>query len=346
MTLSASISVRKGSVAVHVLVAASLAVTVVASAAQAEKGARPSLDDYLKSVGYLPVALKRGENDKFLAEGVLAGKKRSFFVDSGWGTTTLNEAAARGLKSLGELGVTLEDSFLGKLSDPSIVLMDNLTLDRAQFLNQPAKVRDLRMDFIVTGFDGVLGCDFLFRNYCLIDCFSRQLYVRGSRPSDETTLAMDATLRNSGFTGVPFDLKYGLTVEARVRDEAFRLLIDTGSTFSILDAALAERLGLTSEKHTKTELGSLIQRELSTTVVGVGNVGAHKMWVATLKTLEVGSLVWTNVHFGVTDLKSWGLAKPGSQSEGVQALLGRELLKERGARIDFHSRKLWLRPVK
>ena len=157
---------------------------------------------------------------------------------------------------------------------------------------------------------------------------------------------MEATLRNSDFTGVSFDLKYGPTVEAKLNDETFKLLIDTGSTFSVLDAALAERLGLTSEKHTKTELGSLIKRELSTTMVGVGEIGAHKMWVTTLKTLKVGSLQWTNVHFGVTDLKSWGLAKPGSQSEEVQALLGRELLKERGARIDFHSRKLWLRPVK
>ena len=70
------------------------------------------------------------------------------------------------------------------------------------------------------------------------------------------------------------------------------------------------------------------------------------MWVTTLKSMEVGSLRWTNVHFGVTDLKSWGLAKPGSRNEELQALLARELLKERGARVDFHSRKLWLRPVK
>ena len=336
----------KGLTAFSPLVASIMALAVVASGAHAENEPARSLDDYLRRIGYMPVALKRGEQDKLLAEGVLAEKKRLFLVDTGWGKTTLDKNATRGLKSLGELGVTLEDSFLGKLSDPSIVLMDKLTLDRAQFLNQPAKVMDIRMDFMLTGFDGVLGCDFLFRNYCLIDCFTRRLYVRGSKPSDETTLALGATLQNSGFTGVSFDLKYGPTVEAKVNDETFKLLIDTGSTFSLLDTALAERLGLTSEKHTKTELGSLIKRELSTTVVGVGEIGAHKMWVTTLKTLEVGSMLWTNVHFGVTDLKSWGLAKPGSKSEELQALLGRELLKERGARIDFHGRKLWLRPVK
>ncbi len=101
-------------------------------------------------LGYLPVTLTRGEYGQPLAECVLAGKKRLFLVDTGWGRTALNENAARGLKTLGELGVTLEDSFMGKLSDPSIVLMDKLSLGRAQFFNQPARVRNLRMDFMAT----------------------------------------------------------------------------------------------------------------------------------------------------------------------------------------------------
>jgi predicted aspartyl protease len=327
-------------------VAASLTLAFVALAAQAENEPARSLDDYLRRVGYMPVALKRGEQDKLLAEGVLAEKKRLFLVDTGWGKTTLDKNATRGLKSLGELGVTLEDSFLGKLSDPSIVLMDKLTLDRAQFLNQPAKVMDIRMDFMLTGFDGVLGCDFLFRNYCLIDCFTRRLYVRGSKPSDETTSAIEATLRGSGLTSVPIHLKYGLTVEAKANDERLNLLIDTGSTFSILDTELAKRLGLTPVKHDEAWSGSRIKKELSAKVVGVGKIGTHRMWVTTLKTLDVGSLQWTNVHFGVTDLKSWGLAEPGNQTEEVQGVFGREMLTARGALVDYHSRKLWFRPQK
>src|SRR6266404_3903591 len=138
------IKTEKSSTAFSLLVAAGIALAFVAIAAEVENEAGPSLDDYLKRAGYLPVMLKRGEHDKLLAEGVLAEKKRLFLVDTGWGRTALNEDAARGLKSLGDLGVTLEDSFLGKLTDPSIVLMDKLTLGRAQFLNQPAKVMDLR----------------------------------------------------------------------------------------------------------------------------------------------------------------------------------------------------------
>jgi len=141
-------------------------------------------------------------------------------------------------------------------------------------------------------------------------------------------------------------LKYGLTVEAKVNDQTLKLIVDTGSTFSLLDTALAKRLGLTAIKHEEASLGSLIKKEWSANVVGVGKIGAHKMWVTTLKTLEVGSLQWTNVHLGVADLKNWGLAEPGSKSEEVQGVLGREMLMARGALIDYHSRTLWFRPQK
>jgi len=332
--------------AVSGLLAASLALAFVARAAQADNGAGSSLEDYLKRVGYLPIELKRSEHDELLAQGVLAGKKRLFLVDTGWGRTALDESAARGLKSLGELGVTLEDSFWGKLSDPTIVLMDKLTLGRAQFLNQPARVTKLRMDFVAVGFDGVLGCDFFFRNYCLIDCFGNRLYVRSSKPSDDAASAIAATLRASGFTDVPINLKYGLTVDAKVNGEASKLLVDTGFTFSSLDSALAKRLGLAAVKHDEPSVGSLIPKEWGTRVIGFGKVGAHKMWVTKLTTLEVGSLQWTNIHLGVTDLKNWHLAEPGSRSEEVQGVLGREMLRGRGALIDYHSRKLWFRPEK
>jgi len=116
--------------------------------------------------------------------------------------------------------------------------------------------------------------------------------------------------------------------------------------FSVLDNALAKRLGLTAVKHDEAAVGSLMPKEWSARVVGVGKIGAHKMWVTKLKTLQVGSLQSTNVHLGVVDLKSWHLAEPGGESEEVQGVLGREMLRGRGALIDYHSHKLWFRPEK
>ena len=324
--------------------AAMLTLAVVARVAQAENGAAPSLEGYLKRVGYLPVVLKKSEHGKLLAEGVLAGKKRLFLVDTGCGRTTLDEGAARGLKSLGELGVTLDDSFWGKISDPAIVLMDKLALGGAQFLNQPAKVMKLRMDYTFVAFDGILGCDFFFRNYCLIDCLHGRLYVRGARPSDDATSALETNLRQSGFTDVPINVKYGLTVAAKLNGEMSRLVVDTGATFSLLDNALAKHLGLTAVKQDEPRLGSLMRKDWSANIVGFGKIGAHNMWVTTVKSWELGSLQWTNVHVGVVDLKSWDLAEPGTRSENVRGILGREMLTARGALIDYHGRKLWFRP--
>src|SRR6185369_558372 len=195
-------------------------------------------------------------------------------------------------------------------------------------------------------FDGVLGCDFFFRNYCLIDCFNRRLYVRSSIPSEDTTQAIEKTLRGSGFSSVPIDLNHGLAlaVEAKVKNETFKLFVDTGGVVSILDSSLAKRLGLAAVKDDDAALGSLMKREISTKVIGVGKIGAHKMWFTTLQKLEVGSLQWTNVSVGVTSLTNWGLAVPGSESDDVKGVLGRDALTGRGALIDYHSRTLWFWP--
>ena len=68
--------------------AAVLALAFGAPVAQAEDGLGSSLEDYLKRVGYLPVVLKKGEQGKLLAEGMVVGKKRLFLVDTGWPRTT------------------------------------------------------------------------------------------------------------------------------------------------------------------------------------------------------------------------------------------------------------------
>jgi len=91
----------------------------------------------LKRLGYQPVALTKNDDDKLLVKGEVGGEKRTFFVDTGWGMTTLMRNRTR-LKTLGKLGVELDDSLLGRLSDTNIVVMEKLVLGDATFLNQPA----------------------------------------------------------------------------------------------------------------------------------------------------------------------------------------------------------------
>src|SRR5882762_5216412 len=143
-----------------------------------------SLEEFLKRLGYGSVPFKSDAHNRLRVDADLGnGKKRILFVDTGWRVTMLNEKSARGLKTLGELGVDLKDPYLGQVTNSSFVLVEKLMLGRAQFANQPARVGKHRMDYTQLPFDGVLGVDFLLRNFCLIDLSARRLYFRGSEPS-------------------------------------------------------------------------------------------------------------------------------------------------------------------
>lgn len=303
------------------------------------------LEDYLKRLGYEPIEITSNERHEPLIEGDIGGRrKRQLLVDTGCRFTLLDTRSAAGLKTLGELGVVLEDNFLGPITNAAIVLIDKLVLGRAQFLNQPARAQKLEMDYIQVPRDAILGCDFFFRNFCLVDCGAQRLYVRGARPSRDQSRALTETLRRSGFVEVPLPTRPGLNVEAKVNGQPLRLIVDTGAPFTQLDESQLKSLGLSVVMQTTPPAGSLIPEEAAGQVVGVGKIGAHKLRVTTVKNFQIGAKTWQNIHLGVTNLKAWGLLQPGTGLEDEAGLLGRDLLAGQGALIDFASRKLWFRP--
>jgi predicted aspartyl protease len=303
-----------------------------------------SLEDYLKRLNYEPVALSRTKENKLLATGQLGSRKCAFVVDTGCPWTTLNERSARGLQSIGQSGGVVDDGVWGRLTNSSMVIMEKLVFGRAQFLNQPARVDRLHFDFVPTEFSALLGLDFFFRNFCLLDCGEGRLYVRGVKPSDEESKALAQSLRRSGFVEVTFQFKpsWRLTVDAQAKGQPVRLLIDTGFRFSVLDESQVQPLGLKPVKQVK--IGSLIAEDVSTLMVGLDKIGAHKLWVTTLDTFQIGPRTSKNVHFGVVDLKAWKLPEPGNPQRDIQGIVGAEMLTSYGALIDFCSGKLWFRP--
>ena len=308
----------------------------------AEPPANRSLEEYLKTLRYEPVAYKTGSINNMLVEGRLGGKKREFLLDTGWGMTTVGEASAHGFKTLGELGSVLEDSYLGPLTDPKLVLLDKLVLGHAQFLNQPARVEKLQIDYIPVGFDGILGLDFFFRNFCLMDCGSRRLFVRATKRSGQESAALEETLRRSGFIEVPTQWRNGLTVEAEINGHGVCLLVDTGASFSLLDASELARLSLSLVKEDHPAPGTLIPGDVSGNVVGVGKIGAHTLKVTKVKLVRIGAKELKEVHFGVTSLASWKLAAHDDRAKEINGLLGADLLINNDGLIDFANRKLWL----
>lgn len=313
------------------------------STCAAEKTKANQLEDYFARLGYGVAVCKPEKPNKLLLEGVVGSKKRVFLVDTGWEITALDEGSARGLKTLSELGVTIE----GPIEYPGTesVLMEKLSIGASQFLNQPATVRKLELDFITKEQDGILGCDFLLRNFCLIDCGLRRVYFRSAPRSAEQSKAMEESLRVSGFVEVAMRGDFGYIINLETKNQEVPLLVDTGAVFSMLDESQVGRLSLTMEKRQAAETGTLIPDELSGRAVGVGTIGAHKFRVTTLSAMQIGPRAWKNAHFGVVNLKSWGVGVPGRLGDKIQGLLGADILMSAGALIDCEGGKIWFRPA-
>ena len=318
----------------------SLAVILAAVPETVLAGDKPSasnLQQYLEQVGYAGIALSAREKNKMLVEGKIRDRSCLFLVDTGCSMTTLDTRAARDLKTLGELGVVVEDRLRGRITNPSVVLVDKLSLGRAQFMNQPADVQALEMDYISAGQEGILGLDFCARNFVLIDCRLHRLYVRGSKPTEQQARAIEESLRQSGFVSVPISEGSVAHVEVQINNKPVRLVVDTGAHYTLLDEPLVSRLGLSFATHEK--VGSLIPEETSTLIIGIGKIGAHKTKVATLKTFEVGGRQWKNTAVGVCDMKAWG-----DSALRADGFMGMDILAGHGALIDLASWRLWFAP--
>lgn len=300
-----------------------------------------SLEAYLQRLGYYPFVLRTDKSDKPLADAELAGKKLTLLVDTGWGITTLRDKMARDLKRLDTSDIRLDDPVMGRLTNSSMAIMEKLTLGKAQFLNQPAKVARLKADYVRILHDGVLGCDFLIRNHCALDCAGNRLYLRANPPRADVSKALGESLSSSGFVDVPVEHQGLIVASAKVNGQPLRMLVDTGSSVSILDDSQKARLRLNAVRWKEAFTGSRIPEEASALLVGVGDTGTTRLTVAKLETLEFGGRKWNDIHLGVADLAAWGIAEKEELAD-VEGLVGIELIRRSRALIDFSNGKLWM----
>lgn len=293
-----------------------------------------TLRDNLARLGYEQIELRRsGENRLFLF-GKLDRRKHSVLVDTGWSFTTVSKDAAENLKSLRELELQSSDPIPGTNAQASAAVINNLSLGRVAFTNQPALVQDMVFNGQRAPFDVVVGCDFLLRNSAVIDCLNRRLYTRRSALSMEQQTEFDNSLRQSGFLSVELKRARPLSLicPARLNGESVDLLVDTGAVWSCLDADLAKSLGL-----------QLLPTPRQ--ITGSGTTGRRGFAVAKVGSVELGGAKITGQNFAVLELRDWGLAAPGAALGEVHGILGGPELAAYNAIIDCHGLKLWLKPL-
>jgi predicted aspartyl protease len=296
----------------------------------AEAQSRVTMEQMLGHLRYGGVALIKDKKPSLRVEGSLSnGKKCIFLVDTGWTYTTLDPSAAKGFKKIGELGITLEDTLLGTITNSEVVPIPRLKLGAAEFSNQPARIKKLEMDFRHIPQSGVLGLDFLVRNFCIVDVGARHLYFRAAAPSEEEKRALQASLRNSGFTDVHISLRPMLNVGVSINDKLIKMGLDTGAEYTTLDEGFARKLNLRSEN-------------LNLLAIGNGSIGHHRARVALVSKLQIGEQMVRNYPLSVVDLKYWEQGEHNTFGDDILGLLGYDVLASRGALIDLRGQRLWL----
>ena len=303
----------------------------------AEQTRTNSLGTYLGKLRYEPIQFDYKQNAP-LIESQINGRTCVFLLDTGCTISELDAKAAKGLKTLKELGTTMDDPFVSQVPGSSVVVMDKLALGHAEFLNQPAEVNKVDMDFVQLPFQGVIGFDFLSRNFALIDCAGHRLYIRAEQPSADVSKALAESLSRSGFTNIPLAGDAYFLVPVQVNGHPLDMLVDTGASLSLIDQSQFKRLGLQTVKQEK--VGSYIPVDPDFVTVGFRGVGAHKTKIVKLNSINVAGVGWPTVYFGMVDLGAWQTGAEKKET-AIQGLLGPDSLAPEDVLIDFASRKLW-----
>lgn len=121
------------------------------------------------------------------------------------------------------------------------------------------------------------------------------------------------------YTAVPFELHgHLIIVKGAVSGlENLNFVLDTGSSRSVLDSQVAEKLGLNGEPEVVSAL-------------------EHQVWIqrSFVPALTVGDLTYQAVPIWIADVSLEGLAKPVR----IDGLIGLDLIKRSSLSIDFANR--------
>ncbi len=338
---------REGWIRRSVLLAATICLlaSVTVQTQSAEQQQRVGLDAMLKKFAFAAMPLKKTDGSGLALDAQLNnGKTILMLIDTGCGRTTLHHEKAKGLKTLGEMGVTLQDTAFGEHTNQDIVVIEKLTLGKADFFNQPAEAMKLEFVGKRPNFDGFLGWDFFVRNHAIIDCGTQTLYCRGEEPSAEQAKALSESFLRSSFVQVALHHIDLHSVPVTLQGNRLSMLVDTGAEFTQLHEWVAKELKLKPVKRLGYESGNLVQYEVQTLSVGVGDIGIHGTRFTEVASFELGPRKWGKTLMGVTDLRAWGVRNSLEYSERIQGFLGIDILAQNGALIDFNTKCLWLRP--
>lgn len=288
--------------------------------------------------GYEIVRLGRGHLNRLTMAATVEGKKGLFVVDTGAGGTFLSAGKYSSLLPGGDrqlpsgtpktasvngtmvpVGYARDfhvgNSNLGSL--PLRIVPQRYLYD-PEMLYQTDKSHD---------YDGFIGEDILRHTHAILDAGRLLLYLNVD-PARKTDPGRG--LVAAGWTRVPMsDLGSDFTVECRLGDTKFRVIVDTGAPFTIFDKAAVDRA----------------HAQVSFLPMRGGVVGTRRQEASLISAehLAIGDYTATNVHLvsqlGLGD----ALRSNYSETAPVAGLLGGDILSKHNAIIDVGNKALYLR---
>lgn len=287
-----------------------------------------TLDSFLRDAGCIRVPLERTADNRMIVRGTLNGASLALCVDTGSGGTLINVRRAERFKLVDLRAGKNIFGAVGRTLPTTGTVSRSMTLGKLNIGRFPFRVSQLELNASQSArpVDGVLGMDFLGAAHAIVDCVNAVLYFPPPASSQRIATDFRAGLIAGGAAEVP--LSRLMTLQAAVRNQTFRLLVDTGSAFTTIDHAQLETLRLRPASSPYV-------------ITAIGNQ-QHRIGTTTVKNLRLGDCVIRESTIGASDFSelNTNLAEQGLPR--IQGLLGCELLWLYGGIVDCGNKRLYL----
>ena len=275
-----------------------------------------ALKTFLEQEGYGGSSLQRRFGNHLFANTLINGRRSALMIDSGCPVTLINRASAA------RLGLRVQETkrYIGGVTGHAerygIATLSTLAMGNCTFQNVPVEVaNEEQLNLIARPhLDGLFGAHEMARFGMIVDCARQMLYVNPRGTSAATSQKLAQFLAGRGFSRVPmhFNPEHHLEVETTLNGHPAKLIVDTGSGFSLISAPVA------------SASGASMSPRLSSHGEGIGYI----------KQMTLGNLVVNNAEVAV-----------GNVAKFVGAgILGEEYLSWNFGIVDFGGMNLYLRP--
>jgi predicted aspartyl protease len=284
---------------------------------RAAGGAAPAaLKTFLEGQGYGGSQLQRRFGNHLFVNTLINGRRAALMIDSGCPVTLIDRTSAA------KLGLSVQETrkYIGGVTGHAerygISTVPTLAMGNCTFQNVPVEVaKEEQINLIARPhLDGLFGAHEMAKFGMIVDCARQIIYVnpRGSSPAASQKLGQ--FLANRGFSRIPmhFNPEHHLEVDTALNGHPAKLIVDTGSGFSLISAPVA------------TASGATMSSRFSYHGEGIGYI----------KQMTLGNLVVNNAEVAI-----------GNVAKFVGAgLLGEEYLSWNFGIVDVGGMNLYLRP--